>query len=377
MKREVSNLNSTDTYDSAESSEVKKANKAATLIMTQYRRYVAYEDFQLMLIRIISIQQLFRKFAAKTLLEQLRLKRRKTGEIHHQHDKRSNQKSHHDEEEKGTNQRHTTKGGIRNVTSTANARSASSEVKEANNRESPMAECPPAATTRKEYTPAHSTMRKRCEVSPGDCTDLMDTPESQLPKMKGDRKLRKNLKENPVIPVPMRSDEPYVDEWTDEEGKKKEFGIERCILKRYGAKKIHVENLQRVMATYPALKEVINHKMNEIDESSNKHPQARAERVAEEIRGVPLSTEPLMEKEDLADWFHGRIFCEQPNIPRDCQYTYLAEHAYSLRDEQKARSTKLYEKKMQEDSKPMEFMQCGAHAKGKDQHCLPLSKLSR
>jgi hypothetical protein len=202
----------------------------------------------------------------------------------------------------------------------------------------------------------------------------MDTPELQLLRMKGHKKLQENGKENPVRPVPMREDEPGVDEWTDEEGKQKEYGIERYVLARYGAKKIHVENLKCVMSTYPALKEVINHNMNEIHERFVNNAQERAERVAEEIRGVPLSKEMLMEKKELAQWFHDTIACPQTNIPEWCQYTVLAQNAFSLSKEQKQRSAKLYQKKMEEDAKPMEFMQCGAHVKGKDRHCLPMSE---
>jgi hypothetical protein len=281
----------------------------------------------------------------------------------------------HPEEEEATNQGPTTKGEVGNVPSTDTYDSAeSTEEKEANNRESPRAECPPAATTRKESTPVHSTSRKRSVESPGDDSDLMDTPELQLPKMKGNKKLQKNAKENPVRPVPMRSDEHCVDEWTNEEGKQKEYGIERNILRRYGTQKIHVENLKRVMSTYPALKEVMDHKMNEINDLFVNSAQERAERVAEEIRGVPLSKETLLEKKELGLWFHDTIACPQTNVPECCQYSVLAQHAFSLSKEQQQRSAKLYQQKMEEDSKPMKFMQCGAHENGKDRHCLPMSK---
>jgi hypothetical protein len=59
----------------------------------------------------------------------------------------------------------------------------------------------------------------------------MDTPESQIPKMKGDKILQKDGQQHSVRPVPMRSDQLYQDEWTEEEGKQKEYGVERCILK--------------------------------------------------------------------------------------------------------------------------------------------------
>jgi hypothetical protein len=260
------------------------------------------------------------------------------------------------------------------------------DVKEANDTESPRADfinfcysveeegVPPAATTNKAYTPAHSTSRKRSEVSPGDCSDLMDTPELQIPKMKGDKILQKDGQQHSVRPVPMRSDQLYQDEWTEEEGKQKEYGVERCILKKYGAGKVHVENLKRVMSTYPALKEVIKHNMEEINERLINNTAEWAEKVAEEIRGVPLSKETLMEKNELGNWFQERIMCSQGPIPESCQYTFLAQNAALLSKAQQQRSAKLYQKKMGEDIKPMEFMQCGVHLNGKGGHCLPMSK---
>jgi hypothetical protein len=232
---------------------------------------------------------------------------------------------------------------------------------------------PAASTTSKVYTPANDMSRKRSEVSPGDLSDLMDTPESQLPKTRGNKILQKDAQQHTMRRIPMRSDQPCPDEWTEEEGKQMEYGIERCILKRYGAGKVNVQNLKHVISTYPSLKEILNHNMHEIVHV--RRDNSKAEEVADEIRGVPLSEETLMEKKEVGEWFKEKITCPQELIPDCCQYQFLAENTASRSSKaQQQRSAKLYQKKMGGDVKPMEVMQCGAHVNGGRGHCLPMSK---
>jgi hypothetical protein len=216
-------------------------------------------------------------------------------------------------------------------------------------------------------------------TSPGDADDLLDTPESQLPKIRGKVKLQKDAKQKEGRFVPMSSDQPFPDDWTDEwtfeECEEEEYGVSRFTLKRFGVKKVHVDNLNRVMEKYPSLKEVIIHNMNEIKVRLADDTKQMAEEVAEEIRGVPLSEGTMMEKKEFCKWFQENITCAQEAIPDDCEYVRMAEHTeWKSSLAQQERSAKLYEKKMGGEGKQNEVVKCGAHGNGSGGNCLPMSK---
>jgi hypothetical protein len=134
-------------------------------------------------------------------------------------------------------------------------------------------------------TPTHGTKRKGME-------GLVDTPEQQCPGTRAGR-LKKNQtrpskKANLPPPEPSKKGDhpPWVD-WTDEEGMETEYGISRITLKVHGITKAHLDNLKDVMSTYPALKKVVQHNMDQIKLSYGDNAHAGwAEQVADEVRGV-------------------------------------------------------------------------------------------
>jgi hypothetical protein len=68
--------------------------------------------------------------------------------------------------------------------------------------------------------------------------------------------------------------------------------------------------------------------------------------------------ETLMEKRAVGEWFETKILCP----PSDCQYHLLAINADSRGMGQRMRSAMLYDRKMKEEVKPMEFVQCCVHS---------------
>jgi hypothetical protein len=144
------------------------------------------------------------------------------------------------------------------------------------------------------------------------------------------------------------------EKWTEEEAKKEEYGVARTMLRQYKVEKSNVENMKLVQSTYTALEDVMDFQFQ--------GHNATAEEVANAISGVPMWKETLMEKRALGEWFETKILCPPEQIPSDCQYHFLAINADSRGMSQRMRSAMLYDRKMKEEVKPMEFVQCSVHS---------------
>jgi hypothetical protein len=170
---------------------------------------------------------------------------------------------------------------------------------------------------------------------------LLDTPEPvrgpSVPKKlrQGRGKPKTEPKDDKLI---THQKEDIFSDWTTEELKEKEYGIERKKLRQYGVRKKHLDNLKLVMSDeyYPALQSVI--------EWVTKGDRLLiAKEVADAIRGVPMMKEEelLGTMEDVLKNF----LVPQKKYPEECRYIELGMQRNLQSKEVRERSKKLYQKK--------------------------------
>lgn len=354
-------------------SDLLKSNRgamAATLIQTAYRQNVGFENFKMKLSSIITLQQFARKQAATNRLKELHLKSVKDSNIHHQQDTTPMEQS----------VDHVDSANIRTDAQNDNDHDKTPMGKRVANVDSATIRTDAEGDNQQDTTP----MGKRFENEDSttcwgddktvsiDNDHLLDTPEPvrgpSVPKKL--RQGRGKPKTEPKDDKPItHQKEDIVSDWTEEELKEKEYGIERRQLRPYGVRKKHLDNLKLVMSDeyYPALQSVI--------EWVTKGDRLLiAEEVADAIRGVPMMKEEelLGTMEDILRNF----LVPQETYPAECRYIELGLQRNLRSKEVTERSKKLYHKKMRESGqvKDMTIVECGVHVNTEVQMVMEMSK---
>jgi hypothetical protein len=202
---------------------------------------------------------------------------------------------------------------------------------------------------------------------------LLDTPPFRGPASVRPKKLQQGrgkpkTEQKDDKPITHQK-EDIVADWTKEELKEKEYGIERWQLQQYGVRKKHLDNLKLVMCNYPALQQSV------IEWVTKGDRLVIVEDVADAIRGVPMmkSEEELLgTMEDVLKDF----LVPQENYPAECRYIELGIQRNLRSREVTERSKKLYHKKMRESGqvKKMMIVECGVHVNKEVQMVMEMSK---
>jgi hypothetical protein len=353
-------------------SELLKRNRgiAATLIQTEYRRYVGYENFQLMLYRIITLQQLARVKEARKRLKELRLKKMEDSNIHHQQDTTPME------------QRvdHVDSANIRTDAENDNDHDGTPMGKRVANVASAAIRKDAESDDEHDKTPMGKRFGNEDWTESGDDDssteiNLLDTPEAvrvpTVPKKLG--KARGKKKSDHVDGKPKTEQKADIvsdeEKWTEEELNEKMYGIARRQLHQYGVRKSHVDNLKLVMSDeyYPALKSVI-------EWVTKGDGLISAEDVSDAIRGVPMMKEDNVFS--TMEHILKKFLVPQKKYPRECEYINLGMQRNLRSKEVTDRSKKLYEKKMRESGevKGMTIVECGVHVNTEVQMVMEMSK---
>ena len=116
--------------------------------------------------------------------------------------------------------------------------------------------------------------------------------------------------------------------------------------------------------------------MDQIQASNvGKHEQLWASQVADEVRGVPFPLQKTWRDNDNYREWYKRLAQPQSIVYDVCQLYFFAKDTAARSKDHRDRSRLLYEKKMENDMKPMRVVTCANHPNDAEMGpCIPLGK---